>query len=70
VRVLPDQQLRHVLFQVGSHRELTPVQRRIPDPGDTVLGSNPQGHKIPGRAGHEDFSSNDFHSWSKAFGSV
>ena len=70
VRILPDQQLRHMLLQIRGHRELTAVQRRIADPGHTILGGNPQGHEVPGRAGHKDFSSNDFHSWSRLSVSV
>ena len=67
VRVLADQQLRDVLLQIRGHRELPPVQRRVADPRHTILRGDPQGHEVPRRAGHKDFSSNDFHGLDGSF---
>ena len=64
VRVLADQQLRDVLLQIRGHGELAPVQGRVADPGHAVLGGDPQGHEVPGGAGDEHFSGNDFHNRS------
>ena len=62
VRVLADQQLRDVLLQVRRHREFAPVQGGVTDAGHAVLGGDPQRHEVTGRACHEDFRGNDFHT--------
>ena len=64
VRVLADQQLRDVLLQVRGDGQLAAVQGGVTDAGHAVLRGDPQGHEVPGGAGHEDFSGNDFHGSS------
>ena len=54
IRVAADQQRRDVLFEVGHDRQLTTVQRGVPETGDAVGRGDPQGDEVPSGAGHED----------------
>ena len=50
-----------IKFYLDGDGEFPTVQRGITDTGHTILGSDPQGDEVTGRAGHKDISSNNFH---------
>ena len=62
LRVLADQAGDHVVGQVGGDRQFTPVERRVADPGDTLVGLDQQRHEIAARACDDDPCRSDFHA--------
>ena len=51
-----------VVFQIGHNRLLAPVQRRIADAVNPLVGLDLQRHEIAPRAGDDDAGGGDLHS--------
>jgi hypothetical protein len=56
-----------VVVQVGTHGQLTAVERGVAEAGDAVLGGDAQGDEVPSRTGDDDLGGHDLHGGSPHF---
>ena len=60
-RIHADQARDHVVFQIGHHRKLAPVQRRIADTIDALIRDDLESDEISPRTGYNHLGRYDFH---------
>ena len=61
MRIAADQQWDDVIAKVGCDRQLSPVQRRVADTMDALVGHDLERDEVPARAGDDHFGVDDFH---------